>query len=120
MARVVHEVEPFAVHDQQRRVFVAIEKARVGVRQSSQIIGGNRAFEIHAAAMDTLDQRCHRRLQIDNEVRRWRLRFQMRVDLLVQRVFIIGKVQARKQRILVEQKIGDGRTTEKIELREIP
>src|SRR5437764_9685875 len=45
VARVVDEVQTLAVDDQKRRVFVAIEKARIGVGQPGEIVGGNCALE---------------------------------------------------------------------------
>src|SRR5439155_24226628 len=120
VARIVDEVETLAVHDQQWRILVAIKEPRIGIREPREIIGRNRALEIDAAAMHALDQRRYRRLQIDDQIGRGRLRFQMRVDLFIERVFVIGKIETRKERIFVEQKVGDRRPAKKIKLGKAP
>ena len=43
----------------------------------------------------------------------------MLVDLLVERVLVVGQVEPREQRILVEQEVGDGRLAEHVELRQL-
>src|SRR5438046_10411050 len=67
VAWVVDEVQTLAVDDQKRRVFVAIEEARIGVGQPGEIIGGNCALEVDAAPMHALDQRRHRLLKVAGE-----------------------------------------------------
>ena len=47
-----------------------------------------------------------------------RLRLQVPVHLVVQRVLVVGKIEAREQRILVEQEIRDRGLAEQIELRQ--
>ena len=47
------------------------------------------------------------------------LRLQVPVHLLVQRVLVVGQVEAREQRVLVEQEIGHRRLPEHVELREL-
>src|SRR5438105_5584139 len=114
MARIVDEIEALAVDDQQWRVRVAVKKARIGIGEPRQVLRRDRALEVDAAPMHALDQRRHRCLKINDEIGRGRLRLQMRVDLLVERVFVVGQIDAREQRILVEQKIGDRRPAKKI------
>ena len=70
--------------------------------------------------MDAIDERIDRRLQVYDEIGRGRLRFQMRVDLFIERVFVIGKIETRKERIFVEQKVGDRRPAKKIKLGKAP
>ena len=40
----------------------------------------------------------------------------MRVHLVVEHEFVVAQVQSRKQRILVEQEVGDGGAPEQVEL----
>ena len=66
--------------------------------------------------MHALDQRVDGRLQIDDEIRRRRLRLQVRIDLFVEAVLGIGEIEPREQRILVEHEVRDGRAAEHVEL----
>src|SRR6185503_19392024 len=75
--RLVDEIETLAVDDQKRRVGVLIEIARVRVGEPRQVLRRNRLLERDAAPMHALDERVDRRLQIDDEVGRRRLRPQM-------------------------------------------
>ena len=116
MVGIVDEVEPLAVDDQQRRRVVAVEVAAVRVGEPREVVRRDRPLEVDAAPVHALDQRLDRRLQVDDEVGRRRLRLQVRVDLLVELVFVVGQVEPREQRVLVEQEIADGRAAEHVEL----
>ena len=70
--------------------------------------------------MHTLDQRGHRRLQIDHEIRCRRLRLEVGVDLVVEREFVVAEIEAREQRVLVEEEVRHGRAPEKVELVQSP
>ena len=54
-----------------------------------------------------LDQRVGRGLQVDDQVGRGRLRRELGVDLLVEPELVVGQRQAREQRVLLEQEVGD-------------
>ena len=95
---------------------VRVEVAAVGVGEAREVVRRDRALEVDAAPVHALDQRLDRRLQVDDEIGRRRLRLQVRVDLLVERVLGVGQVEPREQRILVEQEIGDRRAPEHVEL----
>ena len=113
---VVDEVEPLAVHDQERGSLERVEVSAVRVGEACQVLRRDPALEVHAAPMHAFDQRVDGRLQIDDEVRRGRLRLQVRIDLLVESVLGIGQVEPREQRVLVEQEIADRQAAEHVEL----
>jgi hypothetical protein len=88
MCRDVDEIEPLAVDDEARRFVVLIEEARVGIGQPRQVFVGNRPLVFGAAHLHAVNQCVDGRLQINDEVGRRRLRFQMAIDLFVQRVLV--------------------------------
>ena len=109
----------FAVDDEQRRGFVAMEKFAVAVGQALQVVGIHAALELHAAPLDALLQRVDRRLQVDHQVGRRRLRGEVGVDLLVQLEFVVVQIQAREQHVLVDQEIRHRAGAEQVALRQV-
>ena len=93
MRPVVREIETLAVHDQERRLIVPVEKAGVRVCETGEIRLRHLALELDAAPMHALDQGGDRRLQVNDQFGRGRLRFQMAVDLVVEREFRRRKEQ---------------------------
>ena len=53
MRRVVDEVEALAVDDEQRRLVVLVEEARVGVGQAREVLVGDRLLEARRRALCT-------------------------------------------------------------------
>ena len=116
--RVVDEVQSLAVDDEQRSVVVLVEIARVGIGQPGQVLVRDRLLEAHAAHAHPREQCIDRSLQIDDKVGRRRLRLQVPVDLVVERVLVVRQVEVREQRVLVEQEVRDRRLAEHVHLRE--
>ena len=105
------------LHERGRLVLVEI--AAVGVGEPREIVCRNGALEMDAPPVHAIDQCLDWRLQVNHEIRRRRVDFQLRIDLCIKRVFGVGQIEARKQRILVEQEIGDGGPVEKVELPDV-
>ena len=120
MLGIVDEVQPLAIDDQQRRVVVLVEIPAVRVGEPRQVRFRDRALVGNAAPMHPLDQRGHRCLQIDHQVRRRRLRLEMRINLVVERELVLAQIEVRKQRVLVEQEIRYRSAPEKVELVQSP
>ena len=59
------------------------------------------------AAGDAIQQLRHRRLQVDHQIRRRRVKGHLRIDLPVQRQLIGVQIQFGEQAIFVRHKIGD-------------
>src|SRR5204863_8915181 len=95
-----------------------MEKARIALGEESEIRLAQRPLIAARAAAHALDQRRRLRLQVDDEIRRRGARSQRLVDLVIERELIARERQARKQRVLVEQEVGDDRPAEHVGLRE--
>ena len=113
---VIDEIQPRAVDDEQRRCIVSVEVAAVRFGEAGKVGRGYLPLELDAAPVHALDQRVDRRLEVDHEVRCGGLRLQVRIDLFIELVLGIGKVQPGEQRVLVEQEIADGHVAEHVEL----
>src|SRR5512135_1259702 len=116
---IIHEIQVFAIHHQQRRLIIVMEELAIAVSQARQIIIRNGSLITVAAPPHTLRQRISGSLQVYHQVGRGRLRRQALIDGLVELVLVVAQSQARKQRILLEQVVGDGAALEQIHLRHV-
>ena len=76
----------------------------------------DRTLIVDAAFVHAIDQGGHRRLQIDDQIGRRRLRLQMRIHLVVERKLVVIEIEPCEQRVLVEQEVGNRRAAEHVEL----
>ena len=97
----------FGVDDQQRCCVVFVKDAAIAFAQAMHIVFRNAGFHRNAALLDAIDQGLWFGLQIDDEIRQRCLRTQVIIQLLVERQLIVAQRQARKDRVFVEQEIGD-------------
>jgi hypothetical protein len=115
---VISKIEMLGIDGEHRGRIVLIEEARVGFRQPHQVFLRNIVLVGDVAALYPLDQGLRRRLQVDHEIRRRRLRFQMGVDLPVEGELVVVQRETREQGILLDHEIGDRDPGEQVELRQ--
>ena len=115
---LVDEIEPLAVDDQQRRRVVLVEIAAVARRPAARGTLRDRALEVDAAPAARARSASPPAPAGRSPGRAPASAASGAVDLLVQRVLVVGQVEPREQRVLVEQEIGHGGAAEHVALRQ--
>ena len=115
----LHGVEHLGVDDEQRCRVVGVEEARIAFRHAREIALGDLLFGIQTTPAHAFHQGIGFSLQVDYQIGRRRLRLQVLVNLLVQRVFVVRQVHRGEQRILVEQEIRHHAAGEQVVLRQV-
>ena len=96
-----------------------IKESAVTFTEPVQVHFRDAGFHRDAASLHALHQRFRLCLQVDHEVGNGGLRLQMIVELLVQGQLVVVQCEARKERVLVEQEVGDDACVEQVCLRQV-
>src|SRR6056297_399523 len=112
----VHRIDARGVDDQQRPRVVTMKVIEVGLGQSPQVVGTHHLLIGDAASPDTIHQRLHGRLEVDDQVRGRRVERQALIDLLVEAIFLVRQGEAGENPVLVQQEISHAPALEEIRL----
>jgi len=82
-----------------------MEESAVALCQTAEVVRVHALLVGHAAAAHAVDQRGQGRLQVDDQVRHRRLRRELVEHGAVEPVLGVVEVEAREQRVLVEQEV---------------
>ncbi len=95
-----------------------VKEPRVALGEEGKVVLADAALVSGGATPHPLDQRRGLCLQVDHQFRLGRLRADRVIDLLVQHELVRGERGAGKERILVNQEIGDHGPAEQVGLHE--